>query len=483
MSEVIKVCLKHEFNWMKRDFFFLNGMIILSALICHFLPVHDGVVLLVILFLVVRTLMFTKAYSISPGQGDSFSWKFLQGLPLSKIDLIKLIVISGTISTLPFLLFIVSFWKFISKALFTAEYNILHVILNLVFIFTYFMIAAIYNQIQYPRKEFQKKNASNTLIKSVRFYLTVFVVFLYVLISLAWFENTYGLELLQYLVDAFKKIIEVGTSWWSVPILIVGNFYLYRKTLLIWINEKLSYKPNVWNPRKEYSLIFASVGFLAIAFYSTDFSTPDIYYGKVNTLVYKKKYNELEKALIDEGASKWTNIYGMNPMLVALNEGNLEMVKFLESKGISFNGRITNKKNTYYGFDALMFAVNSGKGKIVEYLLSKNFKSNVFNELSGFYPIHYAANNCMPQMIDVLVKNGTDINVRNKLGETPLIVAARGKCYAAVVTLNEARARFDVTDKSGKTALDHLKGCKKKCSDHLKYYVEKHSRLPASETK
>lgn len=47
----------------------------------------------------------------------------------------------------------------------------------------------------------------------------------------------------------------------------------------------------------------------------------------------------------------------------------------------------------------------------------------------------------------------------------------------------EAGARFDVADKSGKTALDHLKGCKEKCSDDLKYFVEKHSRLPVSVTK
>ncbi|MGZ3789557.1 MAG: hypothetical protein ACXVLQ_13600, partial [Bacteriovorax sp.] len=146
MSETIKVCLKHEFNWMKRDFFLLNGMIILSALICRFLPVHEVVVLLIVMFLVVKSFMFMNTYSLSPGQGDSFSWKFLQGLPLSKIDLIKLIVLSGAISALPFLLFLISFWRFISKVLFTADYNILHVALNLFFIFTYFLICAIYGQ-------------------------------------------------------------------------------------------------------------------------------------------------------------------------------------------------------------------------------------------------------------------------------------------------------------------------------------------------
>jgi len=398
----------------------------------------------------------------------------------SKVDLVKLIVISGTISTLPFLLFILTFWKFISKALFTADYNVLHVTLNLIFIFTYFMILAIYNQIQYPRKEFQKKNATNTLIRSVSFYLIVFVSFLYALIFLDWVENTYGVQLLHYLIVAFKWILDVATSWWSVPIIIVGNLFVYQKTLRIWINEKLSYKPNVWNPRKEYSLILGSVCLLTVAFYATDFSTPDIYYGKVNALVYKKKYKELEKTLAEDGPSKWTNIYGMNPMLVALNEGNLEMVKFLESKGLTFDGIITNKKNKYYGFDALMFAVNSGKENVIEYLFSKNLKSNVFNKFSGFYPIHYAAYTCKPQMIDVLVKNGADINVLNDKGETPLIVAAQVKCYASVVTLNEYGARFDIADKSGKTALAHLKGYKEKYSDNLKYYVEKHSRLPAS---
>ncbi|MGZ3790609.1 MAG: ankyrin repeat domain-containing protein, partial [Bacteriovorax sp.] len=384
---------------------------------------------------------------------------------------------------LPFLLFLISFWRFISKVLFTADYNILHVALNLFFIFTYFLICAIYGQIHYPRKEFQKKNATNTLIKSVSFYLTIFVFLLYALLFFDWVENNYGIQPLHYLIDAFKRTLDLATSWWSVPMLIAGNIFIYKKTLRLWINEKLSYRPNVWNPKKEYSQILSSVCLLAVAFYATDFSTPDIYYGKVNTLVYKKNYKELEKALTEDGPSKWSNIYGMNPMLVAVNEGNLEMIKFLESKGLSFNGRITSKKNKYYGFDAFMFAVNSGKGNVVEYLLSKNFKNNVYNELSGFYPIHYAASTCKPQMIDVLVKNGADINVLNDKGETPLIVATQVMCFSSIVTLNEAGARFDLADKSGKTALDHLKGRKEKGSDDLRYFLEKHSRLPASETK
>ena len=483
MSEVIKVCLKHEFNWMKRDLFFLSGMIILSALLCRFFSVNDFIVLLIVMFFVVKSFMFMNAFTLSPGRGDSFSWKLLQGFPLSKIDLIKFVVASGMFASLPLLVLIVSFWRFISKELLSADYNVIHVALNLIFIFTFFLICTVNNQIQYPRKEFQKKNATNTLLKSISRYLIIFVFLLYALIILDRIENNYGIEPLYYLDVVCKKIIEIGTSWWSVPILIVANYFLYEQTLDLWINEKRSYRPNDWNPKKEYSRIATSLCLLIAGIYITDFSTPDIYYGKANTLVYKKKYNELEKVLAAKDKSKLTNIYGANPMLVALNEGNLEMVKFLESKGFSFEGRITSKKSKYYGFDALMFAVNSGKENVVDYLFSKNIKNNVLNEMSGYYPIHYAAYACKPQIVDVLIKNGADINVLNNKGQTPLIVASRAKCYSAVVTLTEAGAQFAIADKSGKTALDHLKGFKEKYVDDLKYYVEKHSRVPASEAK
>lgn len=483
MSEAIKIILKHEFNWMKRDFYFLCGMITLSALLCRFFSANNVIVLLVVIFLVVKSFMFMNAYSLLSGRGNSFSWKLLQGLPLSKVDLIKLVVASGMFANLPLLLVIVLFWSFISKELLSADYNVVHVAFNLVFVFTYFLICTVCGQIEYPRKEFQKKNATNTLLKSIGFYLIIFASLLYAAIFLGWIENNYGMQPFYYLIAAVKKITEVVSSWWSVPILIVANFHLYKCTLSLWVNEKRTYKPNDWNPKKEYSQITISLCLLVVGIYTTDLSTPDIYYGKVNTLVYNKKYLELEKALALEDNSKLTNIYGMNPMLVALNEGNLEMVKFLESKKLSFAGRITDKKNQYYGFDALMFSVNSGKKDVVEYLFSKNIKNNVLNDVSGFYPIHYASYRCKPQMVDVLIKNGADINVLNDKGQTPLIVASRAKCYPAVVTLTEAGAHFEIADKSGKTALDHLKGIKEKYADDLKYYIEKHSRMPASEAK
>ncbi len=81
-------------------------------------------------------------------------------------------------------------------------------------------------------------------------------------------------------------------------------------------------------------------------------------------------------------------------------------------------------------------------------------------------------------MLDLLIKEGSDVNSLNDKGETPLIVAVKSGCLPAAVTLKEAGATFDIADKKGKKALDHIPN--EKYYSEFKYFIEKNSRIPSS---
>lgn len=479
MNEVVKVCLKNNFEWRKKDYFFLVGMILISGAVFTFLPIHEALGILTFMLLVVKCMMFLSMCSMSPGQGDSFSWKFLQGLPLRKPDLIALIVASGIFAASPFLILLASHWKFLSKAVFETPHSLTHALVNSFLAVILVNIFFLKGHIQYPRKEFQKRNASNQLVKFFRKFLLWSVGLLYLIILLDLVEKKFNIDLTHYIFEAIKFSVDTITSWWSVPILLGTIVVLYFSTLKVWINEKLSYRPNTWNPKKEYSLITASTISIALAFYFVDFKTPDLYEGDIHKLVFQKKVKDIETELKAGVNPNSTNRFGMTPILVAIKEGNIDLVKFLESKGAIFEGAVTNKKSKFYGFDALLFAVTNKDTKILEYLLTKNFKINSMNQVAGLYPLHYAAATCNSRMVDALIQNGAQVNVLNDKGETPLIVSARMKCFAAAVALKEAGASFELADSKGKKAIDLIKGDSNYLQE-FRYFLEKNTRVPAS---
>lgn len=479
ISKAVKTTLKHQYSWVKTEFWLLLGVIFGSALLCRIFPVPDwlGVIAMVILFF--SAVMFMTENALRNNTGSAFSWKFIMGLPLSKKEVLLLILLSGLFLTLPLFCLLFSYWSFLRKSIFDNVHSLPLIASNMFLCFSFIYIFSTHNLIVLPRKEFQKKNATNNLVKFLKSLSVFLCVIFYSLVFAEYVEVNYSLDISTAFIKLIDFIGTVISGWWVVPLWIVVIIFFYKKTLKIWNNEKLSYKPVTWNPKKEYSILITSTLLFSIGVYNTDFKTASRYRGDIQKLVYKKDYKALEAQLNSKNINE-KNQLDFTPMFVAIREGNVEMVKFLESKGATFDGIIISKINYEKGYDAFLLAIDSGKTEMLDYMISKKGDVNSIRPSVGYTPIHFAALNCRSEMVDHLIKAGAEINIVNDKGETPLMVASKMNCFSVAVSLKEAGADFNLKNKKAQTALDLTKVDNRKYSKEFKYFLEKNMRVPAS---
>lgn len=76
------------------------------------------------------------------------------------------------------------------------------------------------------------------------------------------------------------------------------------------------------------------------------------------------------------------------------------------------------------GFTPLMLCVQNGRIDMIDYLIEHNADVNQINNIGNtalFYAVFYSKN--QTEIIEKLLKAGADINIQNKSGVSPLILA------------------------------------------------------------
>ena len=77
----------------------------------------------------------------------------------------------------------------------------------------------------------------------------------------------------------------------------------------------------------------------------------------------------------------------------------------------------------------------------------------VLGNESGMTPLHFAAQEVLPEMASLLIARGADVNRQDEEGNTPLqraIFFARGR-YEVVRLLRKAGAKDDLANRAGET--------------------------------
>lgn len=164
----------------------------------------------------------------------------------------------------------------------------------------------------------------------------------------------------------------------------------------------------------------------------------------------------------------------LSPILVAAYYGHREMASFLADKTVAltiFEASATGKINNILrllardpqlvsayavdGFQALGLACFFGHLDVAEYLVKAGASVNApsRNELNAA-PIQSAAAGGHERIVDMLLKNGADPNVREQNGYTPLHAAAQNGDVATIRTLIYGGADLDAKSNNGKTPLD-----------------------------
>ncbi|KAF1745236.1 hypothetical protein MXB_3730 [Myxobolus squamalis] len=150
--------------------------------------------------------------------------------------------------------------------------------------------------------------------------------------------------------------------------------------------------------------------------------------------------------LLESGANINPTKQGLSPLIVAIVSDNPEMVKVLIDHGVDISVE-HNRVN------ALTIAVTKEKPTIVGLLLEA--KPNIENKsLNGFTPLMEAACNGNVEIGMMLIKAGADVNSFSvtPTRDTPLLIAAENGHYRFVDILLKNKSHVDYKNKKGCTA-------------------------------
>ena len=166
--------------------------------------------------------------------------------------------------------------------------------------------------------------------------------------------------------------------------------------------------------------------------------------------VSKGDMKALEKLIKDDTDlnKEYDNI---TPINLAAARNDKEMVKFLE-KGADIN------LEDGYGYTPLMKAIDYYNVGLAKNIIDLKPDLNAVCSATGDTPLTYLVNaNKYGGGADLcyyMIKNGADINKKNKEGNTPLMIAAASYNYGIVGVLANMGADYNIKNKEGKTAID-----------------------------
>ena len=152
---------------------------------------------------------------------------------------------------------------------------------------------------------------------------------------------------------------------------------------------------------------------------------------------------EMVKLLLDKGANTGAaDGYGDTALLKADDRGDTGMAKLLLEKGA--NAQVKGRS----GFLALLHAASGGNAEVVRRLLEKGAMDSV----DGM-ALHGAVLNGRAEVVKLLLENGGNTESKDRIGYTPLLVAAQEDKADVVKQLLAKGANLDAKDDHGETAL------------------------------
>lgn len=152
---------------------------------------------------------------------------------------------------------------------------------------------------------------------------------------------------------------------------------------------------------------------------------------KITPLMYAIEYKkaDLVYELIEPATINQENFYGKTALVLAIEQGNLNLVQELVRQGAD-----VNKKN-YMGNAPIGYAVAHNQPAIVRQLLSYNANVNTINQY-GSTPLIEAAYFNLPEIASILINAGADRNHRANYGDNAWDVANKFNNAAVLAVLS-----------------------------------------------
>jgi serine/threonine-protein phosphatase 6 regulatory ankyrin repeat subunit B len=139
-------------------------------------------------------------------------------------------------------------------------------------------------------------------------------------------------------------------------------------------------------------------------------------------------------------------------LAAASKTNNVVLVKNLLENGVNVNHRIHARKN---GITPLMWASMKGYANIVQLLLANGANGNIKDDDEDTALI-LASENGKSEVVEMLLENSVDIDMQNNDGCTALIYACENMHIEVVDMLLAYGANINIKDRLGCTALMHM---------------------------
>jgi ankyrin repeat protein len=167
-------------------------------------------------------------------------------------------------------------------------------------------------------------------------------------------------------------------------------------------------------------------------------------------LAHAASKNDAQAALaaIKRGADVNSDNGGITPLLMAINNGSVEVAEILLKNGAKLN--VIDGE----GWTPLTYAATQEYGERIAELLLKHGADINMKDGSRYRPIDVAATMGNVRIVEVLIKNGADLGENDALGITPLILAASKGNLPVAARLVESGADVNYTCDQGTRALD-----------------------------
>ncbi|XP_066577228.1 ankyrin repeat and death domain-containing protein 1A-like [Amia ocellicauda] len=145
------------------------------------------------------------------------------------------------------------------------------------------------------------------------------------------------------------------------------------------------------------------------------------------------------------------NQEGKTALHLAAENGHLWCVEALLSSGCDVHALSSS------GYTALHFATERSHGEVCRLLLEGGAEVNTSTKVA---PLHLAVVNNAPNIVQLFMEAGCDLNTRDRNKQTALHMAAEFRRLEIMEMLLIADADLDLRDKQGKTPLDvAIRGC------------------------
>ncbi|XP_016775086.2 fibronectin type 3 and ankyrin repeat domains protein 1 isoform X11 [Pan troglodytes] len=164
----------------------------------------------------------------------------------------------------------------------------------------------------------------------------------------------------------------------------------------------------------------------------------------------QKGYTRLVKILVSNGTDvNLKNGSGKDSLMLACYAGHLDVVKYLRRHGASWQARDLG------GCTALHWAADGGHCSVIEWMIKDGCEVDVVDTGSGWTPLmRVSAVSGNQRVASLLIDAGANVNVKDRNGKTPLMVAVLNNHEELVQLLLDRGADASVKNEFGKGVLE-----------------------------